>query len=48
MRAVWILLAILYIVSPIDLVPDVVPVVGWLDDVAVLFAAFKQLAAKKN
>lgn len=28
-------LALLYIISPIDLVPDVIPVVGWGDDVAV-------------
>ncbi len=26
---------LLYIISPIDLVPDVIPVVGWADDVAV-------------
>ncbi len=29
------ILALLYIISPIDLVPDVIPVVGWADDVAV-------------
>lgn len=29
------ILAVLYIVSPIDLVPDVIPVIGWADDVAV-------------
>ncbi|WP_157150464.1 DUF1232 domain-containing protein [Brachyspira sp. SAP_772] len=30
----WIplILAIIYTVSPVDLVPDVVPVVGWLED----------------
>ena len=27
--------ALLYIVSPVDIVPDVVPVVGWVDDAAV-------------
>ncbi len=26
---------LLYILSPIDLIPDVIPVVGWLDDAAV-------------
>lgn len=32
------LLAVLYVLSPVDLVPDVVPLLGWLDDgvVAVL------------
>lgn len=32
------LLAILYLLSPIDLIPDTIPVVGWLDD-AVLVPA---------
>jgi len=27
--------ALLYILSPIDPVPDVIPVVGWVDDLAV-------------
>lgn len=32
------LLAVLYVLSPVDLVPDVVPLLGWFDDgvVAVL------------
>jgi len=25
-------LAVLYLISPIDFVPDVVPIAGWLDD----------------
>ncbi len=28
--------AVLYVLSPIDLIPDVLPVIGWLDDVGVL------------
>lgn len=32
-------LAILYTLSPVDLVPDVIPVIGWLDDVGLLSAA---------
>ena len=34
----WLIIGLLaaYIISPIDLIPDVIPVVGWLDD---LFAA---------
>lgn len=31
--------ALAYLVMPIDAVPDVVPVLGWLDDVGVLSAA---------
>ena len=30
------LLAVAYLVSPIDLIPDVVPVLGWLDDIGVV------------
>jgi uncharacterized membrane protein YkvA (DUF1232 family) len=29
-------LAVLYILSPVDAIPDVVPVVGWLDDIGVM------------
>jgi uncharacterized membrane protein YkvA (DUF1232 family) len=29
------ILSLLYILSPIDLIPDVIPVVGWADDMAI-------------
>lgn len=39
------LLALLYVLWPFDLVPDVIPVLGWLDDLAIapllLWAAAK-------
>ncbi len=28
--------AVLYLLSPVDLVPDIVPLLGWLDDLGVL------------
>ena len=36
----WILIvaAIIYTASPIDFIPDVIPIIGWLDDLAVLVA----------
>ena len=38
MKEKWIVLilvlALLYIISPVDVVPDPIPVVGWVDDVA--------------
>jgi uncharacterized membrane protein YkvA (DUF1232 family) len=36
MNPVAIVLCLLYVLSPIDFLPDVIPVVGWLDDIGVL------------
>jgi len=46
-------MALLYGVSPIDLIPDVIPLVGWLDDAAVVpvflaLAFFQYRRAKKR
>jgi uncharacterized membrane protein YkvA (DUF1232 family) len=38
-RLLILLLALIYILSPIDIVPDVIPVAGWLDDVIVALVA---------
>ncbi|MCC6476508.1 DUF1232 domain-containing protein [bacterium] len=35
--------ALVYLVSPLDAVPDPIPVAGLLDDVAVIIAAVKRL-----
>lgn len=36
-----VLVAIIYVIIPVDLIPDVVPVFGWLDDLAAMpLAAF--------
>ncbi len=37
-------LAVVYAILPVDLVPDVVPVFGWLDDLGVLGLAFGLIA----
>lgn len=36
---IFFVLAMLYTVMPIDLIPDIAPVVGWLDDAGLLTAA---------
>ncbi len=40
-------LALLYVLSPLDLVPDWFPVIGWLDDLGVLAWAARQVFFKK-
>ncbi|MEW6429967.1 MAG: DUF1232 domain-containing protein [Myxococcota bacterium] len=44
------LLALVYVVVPVDAVPDMLPVVGWLDDVGVVAAvlAFFARDVKKH
>ena len=48
---VLMLIAVLYLLSPIDLIPDFIPIIGFLDDliiVPMLFSmAFKQIEAVK-
>ena len=33
--ALVLVLALLYIISPVDVIPDVIPVAGWVDDALV-------------
>lgn len=33
--------AMIYVVSPIDIIPDTIPVIGWLDDMGVIAACVK-------
>jgi uncharacterized membrane protein YkvA (DUF1232 family) len=30
------LMGVLYILSPLDLIPDILPIIGWIDDLLVL------------
>jgi uncharacterized membrane protein YkvA (DUF1232 family) len=36
MALIWIVLGLIYILSPYDLIPDFIPVDGWIDDLVVL------------
>jgi uncharacterized membrane protein YkvA (DUF1232 family) len=35
-----IIVALAYVLWPIDLIPDLIPVIGWVDDVIALIVAF--------
>lgn len=37
-QLVLFILTILYILSPVDAIPDVMPLIGWMDDAAVFLA----------
>ena len=39
------IVALLYVISPLDLIPDVLPILGWLDDGLVAYLLF-QLAQR--
>jgi uncharacterized membrane protein YkvA (DUF1232 family) len=43
-KKITVIIALLYIVSPIDLIPDAIPFLGMLDDVLVAGYALKQVA----
>ena len=35
------ILAAVYIISPVDLIPDVIPILGWLDDGVIAYVLIK-------
>ncbi len=47
MKAVWILLALLYTLWPLDFFPDLIPGFGWIDDVAIWFLILQHLFRQK-
>lgn len=45
---VWLGLSLAYTLSPLDLVPDTFPVLGWLDDLSLLSAAILNIFQHYN
>jgi uncharacterized membrane protein YkvA (DUF1232 family) len=45
-KKITLIIALLYIISPIDLIPDAIPLLGMLDDVLVAGYALRQVAAE--
>lgn len=43
MTNIILVFSLIYIISPIDLIPDFIPVVGWIDDGLVLYLLLKRL-----
>lgn len=40
----WVaLLGAIYLISPVDLIPDVAPIIGWIDDAIVLLGTLQTL-----
>jgi uncharacterized membrane protein YkvA (DUF1232 family) len=44
-RMFWYTAILLYLVFPIDFLPDIFPVLGWIDDVAVIAYGISQARA---
>lgn len=44
-KANWVIIvaALLYVVSPIDFIPDFIPGLGWTDDISVILYVFKKM-----
>ncbi|NPV50915.1 MAG: DUF1232 domain-containing protein [Candidatus Methanofastidiosum sp.] len=36
---IFLILNLIYIISPIDFIPDFIPVIGWIDDIIALLIA---------
>lgn len=46
MAWIWIILALLYLLSPYDLLPDFLPIRGWIDDMVVLLLVTRYVTKK--
>ncbi len=47
-RTLGIILAVLYGLSPIDIIPDAVPILGLVDDIGVIATVIVMLVVRRN
>lgn len=47
-KSLIVILGLLYVISPIDLLPDVIPVLGWCDDLGVIGFVIKALVTARK
>lgn len=52
-RASWttrlaLIIALVYMISPIDIIPDFIPFLGWMDDGAILFFLLSRLLTESE
>lgn len=44
----FVIMSLLYTASPIDLAPDAIPVVGWIDDIGFLVTATMSSSSRRT
>jgi uncharacterized membrane protein YkvA (DUF1232 family) len=47
-QAIVLLLCLIYVLFPIDLLPDVIPIAGWVDDIGAIIIGLKALGGQKK
>ena len=40
LTAIIVIIALVYVLSPIDFIPDIIPIIGWIDDIVVAIGAY--------